>query len=164
MSEERGDSIVADGDLKEALAEYRQASERSMIKETKDRCLGKVEDLEFIIAIHESRQERERREKIELEAVIIRSLEEFEEELIKKLYDNLINKSDAIGYISEFKDLRKELSSLVDKNPDKPEIIYRWLANELRISRLEKIAELKKVSNSEDVQSLLSDLITLIEN
>jgi hypothetical protein len=77
--------------LKEALAEYRQASERSMIKENKDRCLGKVEDLELMITIKESeeqfRQDQDSREQIELSTVIIKSLQEFEEELTKKVIE-----------------------------------------------------------------------------
>ena len=97
LAEESGDSIVAAAneslleELKEALAEYRQASERSMIKENKDRCLGKVEDLELMITIKESeeqfRQEQDSREQIELSTVIIKSLQEFEEELTKKVIE-----------------------------------------------------------------------------
>jgi hypothetical protein len=97
LAEARGDSIVAAANesllegLKEALAEYRQASERSMIKENKDRCLGKVEDLELMITIKESeeqfRQDQDSREQIELSTVIIKSLQEFEEELTKKVIE-----------------------------------------------------------------------------
>jgi tetratricopeptide (TPR) repeat protein len=97
LAEERGDNIVAAANelslekLREALAEYRQASERTIIKENKDRCLGKVEDLELMITIKESeeqfRQDQDRREQIELDTVFIRSLKEFEEELIKKVIE-----------------------------------------------------------------------------